>query len=78
MRWFIFFTVQVSGLAASASALTYGPSPWTAIPAGSMLWLIRLLFVYNPQDPSPSQCPLVISESAGDPAKASQETTAAC
>lgn len=44
MRWILFATIQASALGSTIAALVYGPSPWTSVSAGGLIWLARRLF----------------------------------
>ncbi len=44
MRWILFATIQAGGVGSTITALIYGPSPWTSVSVGSLIWLARRLF----------------------------------
>jgi hypothetical protein len=43
MRWIVFATIQVGGLGSTLATVLHGPSPWSCVSAGSLLWLARRL-----------------------------------
>jgi hypothetical protein len=44
MRWILFLSVQITALGAIVAEVIHGPSLWSSMPAGTLLWLARRLF----------------------------------